>query len=139
MPTSDPPSDAVSGNLFNTASDGLTWSTPLQERIAIAMGWLYIACITLWLLITACLKAPLRYEECERWNPGYRVWRKLAHAGWATLAEPSIAWRITLAVSCFMSSFFGEYWLYSFLLADFFCQNTALGNVLGAIVNHDDL
>jgi len=37
--------------------------------------------------------------------------------------------------SCLLSIVFKQYWLFTFLLFDFFCQNVALGNVLGAIVN----
>merc|ERR1719353_2086277 len=135
VPVGRAPPASVSSNIFNNEPDGLAWSSPLTEKIAVTMAGLYVGFIGLWLVISACLRAPLRYQEQREIYPKASSLRLLFAAIRLTLTNAMMAWRLTLLASCMMGVCFKQYWLFTFLLADFFCQNSSLGNVLGAIVN----
>lgn len=134
IPSGSPPPPDVASNVFYTAKD-LEWSSPLMEQIAQTLGLFYIGFIGIWLIITSCLKAPLYYLEHLYHHPDLSNITLLYRAMMKTLTNPAILWRIILLVLCAIGTLTKEYWIYCLLAADLFCQNSSLGNVLGAIVN----
>jgi hypothetical protein len=125
----------VRAKILTVPADGLVWLTPMMEQIALAMGCIYGTLVAMWLIVTVCLRTPLRFEDCEAEEPHKGQYRLAAKALRRTLMEPPILWRIVLLGSCSFCIGMRQYWLYSFLIADFFCQNSSLASVLEAIVN----
>lgn len=134
VPIKHIPKDERADSAYAPA-DGLDWASSLMERIAFTMGSLYTVVVIVWLIVTFCLKAPLKFEDITAERPHNSQLRVVLAASYETLVSPMIAWRIVLLFSCSMCICFKQYWLYSFLVSDFFCQNGSLGNVLEAIVN----
>jgi len=115
--------------------DGLAWSSSLTETIAETMGGLYLAFIATWLFLNGCVKFPLNYQSAYAASPKSTCARLLVRAVVASLKDTGFSWRIALMVWSGVAFFTAQYWLYGFLVADFFYQNPTLGNVLGGIVN----
>lgn len=115
--------------------DGLAWNSELVDRIAETMGGLYIASTATWLFLTASVKIPLNYETAYNLKPSSSCLRLLITSLVESIKDTSFSWRLTLMIMSCVAISTKQYWLYGFLVADFFIQNPTLGNVLGGIFN----
>jgi len=111
---------------------GVEWSSPLTARVATCFGCLYVASTLLWVALTACIRVPLDATAIELQGGGAAM--RKAKALLSFFSKGDMVWRIILLVCCCVAVLTEHQWLYSFLVADFFCQSSRLATVLGGVV-----
>jgi len=113
---------------------GLKWSSPTAERISLVLGGMHFACTMVWLFLYTCIKVPLTIRTVQHANPDRNRISTIFGAWVKYLSQRAVAWRCFLAITSATALFGGKWWVYSFLVADFFCQSSSLQTVLSGIV-----
>lgn len=116
---------------------GTAWSSVTTEVMSYILGSVYLICNGLWVLLSAFIKVPLIIEK-RRQELGLKVDDELEtrHKLGALrniLNDAEFIWRAVLVLFTVAALFFEEYWLYTFIMLDIFCQNKLLATVLKAI------
>mmetsp|Transcript_56937 Transcript_56937/g.122558 ORF Transcript_56937/g.122558 Transcript_56937/m.122558 type:complete len:442 (+) Transcript_56937:1-1326(+) len=113
--------------------DGACWDSETSQVVGEMLGGCYFVCTLLWLAMTTVIKIPLCLQA--RSAPGVSYARTAAKAVLLDyLLDSTITWRFILLICCSLALFTEHLWLYSFLVADFFCQDSRLATVLKGII-----
>jgi len=95
------------------------------------MGGVYFACTGLWVALTICIRVPLNMEAQH--DADISVTKRTSTGVLLLLQDAYISWRIALLCFCGGALFWSHFWLFSFLMLDFFCQNTLLQTNVKAV------
>lgn len=112
------------------------WSSGFTEKIAYSMGGVYFCCTLLWVTVTVCIKVPLYIIRLRAMGRSERRKSWFVSVGESVLSicrDTFFMWRLALLCFCGVALFQRHFWIFSFLLLDFFCQNSLLATVLLAI------
>eukprot|EP00913_Durusdinium_trenchii_P033407 g31275.t1 len=121
----------------------LVWISPMAERRcfcetnrnAVAGGKKRLkGCTLLWLCLYTFIKMPLNIRMVKHLYPKRNVFVNIFFAWARFFSQRLLAWRCLLLIITSLAYFGGHWWVYSFLLADFFCLSSSLQAVLAGVV-----
>lgn len=98
------------------------------------MGAAHVGCTLLWLCLYTFIKMPLNIRMVKHLYPKRNVFVNIFFAWARFFSQRLLAWRCLLLIITSLAYFGGHWWVYSFLLADFFCLSSSLQAVLAGVV-----
>ncbi|CAE7602352.1 Itpr1 [Symbiodinium natans] len=129
---------ALHAGLFLVApkeADGdLMWASPMAQRISEILGALHLACTLLWLCLYTCIQVPLSIKKVQTQYPKRNSLVNICAAWGRYMSQRLLQWRGITLILTSLALFRRHWWVYSFLLADFFAQSPSLQTVLSGVV-----
>jgi len=117
----------------DTAGD-LMWASPMAQRISEILGALHLACTMLWLCLFTCIQVPLSIKKVQTQYPKRNSLVNICAAWGRYMSQRLLQWRAITLILTSLALFRQHWWVYSFLLADFFAQSPSLQTVLSGVV-----
>ena len=112
----------------------LVWRSAFTQRMSEIMGAVHLGCTLLWLCLYTFIKMPLNIRMVKHLYPKRNALVNIFMAWARYISQPLLAWRCLLMSLTALAYFSSHWWVYSFLLADFFCLSPSLQAVLTGVV-----